>query len=143
VSRPATPVLERITLKLDKATSECWLWTGARNRGGYGVVRGDDGRARILHRLVYELLVGPVPDGLDLDHLCRVRHCCNPTHLEPVTRQTNVDRGTYAAGVQRRESCSRNHPFTPENTKTTRRGTRTCRTCANERNRRYRERTAA
>lgn len=141
MARASTPALIRIEAKLDKS-ADCWLWTGALNRGGYGVVRDGDGRARILHRLVWELLVGPVPDGMDLDHVCRVRRCCNPAHLEVVTRQINVDRGDYAAGKQRGDSCRRGHPFTPENTKSNGRN-RCCRKCANEANRRYRERSAA
>lgn len=66
----------------------CWLWTGSQDGKGYGKT----GRGRI-HRIVYEELVGPIPDGLQLDHLCRVRNCVNPAHLEPVTGRENVRRG--------------------------------------------------
>ena len=84
------------------APDSCWLWTGALNRWGYGhVSKGRGGGAVRVHKAMYELDVGPVPAGLDLDHLCRTRRCCNPYHLEPVTRQTNVDRGEYGAGKPR------------------------------------------
>lgn len=73
----------------------CWLWTGSINVGGYAQVRRGD-RLMVGHRYAYEHEVGPIPDGLDLDHLCRVRHCVNPTHVEPATRSVNLKRG-YAA----------------------------------------------
>lgn len=75
--------------------SPCWLWTGCFVRGGYGVVR-NGARNSFVHRLTYEWLVGPVPEGMDLDHVCRTRRCVNPAHLEPVTRKENVARGIAA-----------------------------------------------
>lgn len=88
------PLEERVFSRID-ADGPCWLWTGALNRKGYGVIqRGDrDMGTALVHRVVWELLVGLVPLGLDLDHLCRVRACCNPDHLEPVTRAVNTARG--------------------------------------------------
>lgn len=77
----------------------CWLWTGATSPQGYGRFNAglrEDARNVLAHRWSYEHHVGPIPDGLDLDHLCRVRHCVNPEHLEPVTRQENVQRGHRA-----------------------------------------------
>ncbi len=141
--RAATPLAERLFPRVD-ADGICWLWTGARNRGGYGVIsRGRRDGAVIVHRAVWELLVGPIPEGADLDHLCRVRACCNPDHLEPVTRAVNVARGARRAGVERGTSCRRGHPFTPENTITTSRQRRACRTCKTETQRRYRIRRKA
>jgi len=81
--------LERVSKKID-ATGFCWLWRGAL-QDGYGS-QIIDGKSWAAHRLVYTLLVGEVPTGLDLDHLCRVRHCVNPDHLEPVTRGENLRR---------------------------------------------------
>src|SRR5258707_9193950 len=69
----------------------CLLWTGAIS-GGYGRIK-IDGVNRLVHPVVYEFFAGPVPDNLDLDHLCRVRRCANVAHLEPVTRQANISRG--------------------------------------------------
>lgn len=85
--------------------SGCWLWVGARFvREGYGMVRK---RPRVLlaHRLAYETARGPIPDGLELDHLCRVRACVNPAHLEAVTHEENMRRA-------RLETCKRGHPIT-------------------------------
>lgn len=71
----------------------CWLWQGTITEDGrYGQVRRKSGLT-VVHRYAYEHEVGPIPDGLDLDHLCRIRHCCNPAHLEPVTRGENLRRG--------------------------------------------------
>jgi hypothetical protein len=70
----------------------CWLWTGRMNRNGYGRAYWY-GKEPVVHRLVYEILIGQIPKGLVLDHLCRVRHCCNPEHLEPVTIRENTLRG--------------------------------------------------
>ena len=74
---------------------ECWLWPGAKDRTGYGVI-GFNGRMQKAHRVAYELHVGPIPDGLMLDHICHTRDCFNPTHLEPVTNGQN---GQNRAGL--------------------------------------------
>ena len=74
------------------ASGDCWVWTGAKNRQGYGSQRLD-GKRPGAHRVVYEALVGPIPEGLELDHLCRNPSCVNPDHLEPVTHQENMRRG--------------------------------------------------
>ena len=88
---PADTARQRIERFTDR-TGECWLWTAATNRAGYGLL-GIPGRSTLAHRIAYEEYVGPVPDGLELDHLCRVRRCVKPAHLEPVTRSENVRRG--------------------------------------------------
>jgi hypothetical protein len=131
----------------------CWLWSGAISCG-YGSINmsaktvGDpDGKPirHLLHRWMYELHVGPIPDGLDLDHLCRVRNCCNPWHLEPVTRSVNILR---AVGVgsqwSSRTHCSAGHEYTDENTaRSATDGSRVCRECSRETSRRYAARKAA
>lgn len=93
-----TPV-ERLMAKVQRSEGGCWLWTGSITRAGYGRIRGadaHDGRTVLAHRLAYELLVGPIPQGLHLDHLCRVRRCVNPEHLEPVTLAENNRRAAAA-----------------------------------------------
>lgn len=113
--------------KVDR-TGECWLWTGRGDAGGYGRVHYD-GRDGYAHRLAYELLVGAIPDGLVIDHLCRVRNCVNPAHLEVVTQRENILRSDGAGAVNARKThCKRGHEFTPENTIRIAQG-RNCRTC--------------
>lgn len=113
--------------KLALGDGGCWLWTGTVKKG-YGSQRG-----QIAHRIVYKDLVGGIPDGLELDHLCRNTLCVNPKHLEPVTRAENMRRRT--ALVTR---CRRNHEFTPENTHINPAGARVCRACRKTNDARYR-----
>ena len=76
--------------------SDCWRWTGARNPKGYGSVANGEGGSKLAHRASYELLVGPIPEGLTIDHLCLNTSCVNPEHMEPVTRSENSARkATY------------------------------------------------
>lgn len=104
----------------------CWLWTGSLGDNGYG--RFSDGeRLVVAHRWSYEMAKGPVPEGLDLDHLCRVRNCVNPDHLEPVTRSENNLRGIAARGTP--THCRRGHEMTPENFYQRPGGYRVCRKC--------------
>jgi hypothetical protein len=102
-------VIAAIARRLLIDETGCLLWTGAHNTGGYGVV-WVDGRAQLVHRVVYNLLAGPVPEGLQLDHLCRVRHCASVAHLEPVTNRENGRRGIGPAAVHARQShCIHGH----------------------------------
>lgn len=91
--------------------SGCWLWTAAIQCGGYGAFNGGvthGRRVHVAHRFAYEGLVGAVPEGLELDHLCRVRCCVNPAHLEPVTTAENTRRGVLYEN-QRRRFASATH----------------------------------
>lgn len=114
----------------------CWIWRGAIAGGGYGQIRVD-GNQRKTHRVAYELVVGPIPDGHVLDHLCENRRCVNPYHLEPVTQQVNQMRGmtTLAAKNAAKTHCPQGHPYDEENTRqnfTARGRSRRCRACARE-----------
>lgn len=123
-------VEERFRSHVHVADDGCWLWRGDTNDKGYGrfyVV----GRHRPAHTWSYEHFVGPIPDGLEPDHLCRVRNCVNPEHLEPVTHRENSQRAAYS-----RTHCVKGHPLPGPNAH----GRRVCRPCANERSRAYKKR---
>lgn len=123
--------------RVDKGAT-CWEWTGGKVGRGYGAAYVD-GVQRPAHRVAYEELRGPVPDGLDLDHLCRNRACVNPDHLEPVSRRVNLLRSpiTLTARKAAQVECVNGHEFTPENTAINKNGTRRCRECVRIRQRAY------
>lgn len=112
----------RFWSKVDKA-GECWLWTATINASGYGSV-GIGQQTFLAHRVSYEWERGPIPGGMEVDHLCSVRACVRPDHLEVVTQAQNKRRA-----ADRITHCKRGHPFTPENIYTSPAGYRTCRTC--------------
>jgi len=126
--------LDRVMGHVVPLVGGCWQWTAATDRG-YGKTYIGGGRTGPAHRFVYELLIGAVPMGLDLDHLCRNRACVNQTHLEPVTRRINLLRGIgFTARRAAQVSCVHGHPFDAANTIRRRDGTRDCRSCRNRRN---------
>lgn len=110
----------------------CWLWTGTLY-AGYGYI-GVNYKGIRAHRYNYELLVGPIPEDLQIDHLCKVKNCVNPAHLEPVTLQENVRRGEASikaiARQRAKTHCPRGHEYNFENT-IVYRGNRSCRICCN------------
>jgi hypothetical protein len=125
MAKPVTPWPPRFWRKVNKngpipqekpELGPCWVWT-ARARGeGYG--KFDTGKKHdFAHRLSYELLCGPIPEGLELDHLCRNRLCLNPKHLEPVTRRVNLLRSelTWTSKYAKRTHCNYGHPLSGEN----------------------------
>ena len=124
--------MNRLAAKL--VVADCWTWTGTRTRNGYGQVRRA-GKAWVVHRYVWTTLVGPIPPDMDLDHLCRNRLCCNPDHLEPVTRAENMRRGAPNQNA-RRTHCRKGHPLSGENLRMEN-GRRRCRACQLATVRRY------
>ena len=130
---------ERFWTKVRK-TQSCWLWTASLDRKGYARFYVD-GNDVPVHRFAYELKNGPIPNGLELDHLCRVHNCVNPDHLEAVTHQVNVLRGeTLNAENAKKTHCSRGHPYDMFNTYPLPNGGRDCRKCQTIRQRSYRQR---
>jgi hypothetical protein len=123
---------ERFWPKVHK-TETCWLWTAAHIPLGYGMFWNGH-RLMCAHQFAYELLVGPVPDGSELDHLCRTPACVRPDHLEPVTHRVNMQRGNTGqpSGTQQRAKthCPQGHPYDATNTYITpSSGARNCRIC--------------
>ncbi len=130
------PVSDRFWAMVTK-TDSCWLWTGAKaSKYGHGKFMPTAKKNMKAHRWAWEALVGPIPDGLTLDHLCRVPACVNPAHLEPVTLSENVRR--QAAAITH---CPQGHPLSGANLYRSPVGRRACRICRNEASRRHRTKT--
>lgn len=110
---------------VERNENGCWLWLGAIMPNGYSTFRGGYG-----HRFAFESFRFPIPEGLEPDHLCRVRHCVNPFHLEVVTHRENCLRGFGVSGINARKThCPAGHPYDSENTHYTPSGGRKCRIC--------------
>lgn len=121
----------------------CWIWTAALSPDGYARYHLD-GWTQKAHRVAYAALVGPIPDSLQGDHLCRVTMCVNPVHIDPVPPRENVMRSNgLAARNAAAEACVNGHPFTPANIYLTRAGKRACRSCDRSRGRAYKARVRA
>jgi len=146
--------LERFESKyITEPNTGCWIWIGQKTNKGYPgfsfFYHNQENRKQgYAHRFSYEQFVGPIPRGKELDHLCRVRLCVNPKHLEPVSHLINVRRSLAAIGpvwptMQRAmRFCKRGHEFTVENTRWNKkpfnRSARSCRLCLREYMRNYR-----
>ena len=113
-TRRITPPLIRVVTKIDfDTTSGCWQWLGAVDSVGYSSFRltKTPPVTKRAHRWLYELIVGPIPAGLVLDHLCRNKLCVNPDHLEPVTNAENLRRYPGYPHNRRRTHCPQGHPY--------------------------------
>ena len=135
----AKPIIERFLNRVEMITETgCWIWMGCIKPIGYGCFGMDTpGRKRLTrraHRVAYELFIGPIPEGMTLDHLCRIRCCVNPHHLEPVSQIINVQRAKPHR--LRQTVCKRGHEMTPANTRKFRNGRLRCRECQRIRKRR-------
>lgn len=128
VGDPRLP--ERFWSKVQTDDSGCWLWTASLTNGGYGQYYPAKNEPRRAHRIAYEVLVGPIPVGLVIDHLCRIRRCCNPAHLEPVTHRENTLRGeSFVAAYSTTTHCPQGHPYSGTNLRIRPSGRRSCREC--------------
>jgi hypothetical protein len=135
--------LARCEQKIERQADGCWAWTGAltqrRPRGGWGYAIADiGGKTTQVHRAMYEHHRGPIPDGLTLDHLCRVRRCVNPAHLEPVTGQENTLRGVGPTAENAvKTHCPKGHSYEGLNLYIDKSGRRHCRECRRARSRNW------
>lgn len=152
------PMRERIAATVIVDDSGCWLWQKAKNKEGYGIINIRGRGARLAHRVAYETFIGPIPEGLQVDHECHNqdkscqggsgcahRRCLNPEHLRTLTGRANVLRGRTIAAINAAVThCPQEHKYTPENTRTYR-GLRYCKAChrARERARYWRKKAEA
>lgn len=124
---------EKFWRNVEVSQDGCWRWTKGLNHAGYArfpVVSEGRRQHRRIHRLTYEVFVAPLTPGLTIDHLCRVRNCCNPAHLEEVTQRENTLRGdTLNAANVLKTHCPQGHPYSADNTYVNR-GRRNCRICS-------------
>lgn len=114
---------QRFWEKVDK-TDGCWEWKACIHRSGYGQFSVNR-KKKAAHRVAYEMIIGEIPEGLELDHLCRNRSCVNPAHLEPVTHKENMQRSEQATKTH----CVRGHAFDADNTQVRNNGKRRCLAC--------------
>ena len=133
-------VAERLEqLYMPDPNSGCWLWIGSLKMNGYGSIGikiGNRWKTKLAHRISYETFIGPIPNGLPLDHKCRVRSCINPAHLEPVTPSENLRRSPLLNRQEHKTHCPQGHPYSGINSD----GARICHICAAHSNRLWRAR---
>jgi hypothetical protein len=129
--RVKEPVLTRMLRKVeDSSRSGCWVWSGAKNAGGYGVVLTSERRPALAHRMMWQEHFGPIPEGHEIHHKCENRQCVNPHHLEAVTRLEH--RAKHPSYQLAKTHCPQGHAYTDENTYRYADGRRRCRTCSRD-----------
>ena len=133
----AQPTDARFWPKVLQQVNGCWTWIGARTGKGYGSFMVTPNRWAVAHVYSYLSLIGPIPRGMVLDHLCRNPLCVNPAHLEPVTQKENLRRGI---GNGRQTHCPQGHEYSEANTRVDKTGSRHCRECCKLRERARRKR---
>jgi len=139
-----SPLMNHIVahLRLSKQIEEvgdCWVWVGRLDADGYGTTKWEN-KTVLAHRLFYQFAFGGIPNGLEVDHLCRVHACVKPSHLEAVTKAENQARGIRATAA----ACKNGHPWNAENTRIrTNSGARACRACDRMASFRYRTKAVA
>jgi len=126
------PLPVRFEEKVLRDPGGCWLWQGEVNARGYGRIKRA-GRKLFAHRVAHEIHKGAIPEGTEIDHLCRVKHCVNPDHLEAVPHEINVGRGRAGARQREKTRCKHGHPFSEENTRWRGDGSRACKQCQRKR----------
>jgi hypothetical protein len=134
-------IRDRVLSRTITDINGCWIFQGAITSGGYGAI-GIDGKSRSTHMVMHELDKGPIPPGMEVDHLCRVRACCNPGHLEAVPQIVNWERGESPSRINAlRTHCKHGHELSGENvriaTRRNRRPSRQCVACHRARNREH------
>ena len=127
--------LDRMFTRILVNENGCWVWQGHKDKHGYGRTNIGNGKIRNTHVLFYEMLLGNIPKGLELDHLCMNQSCVNPDHLEPVTHAENLKRWGESLRITH---CLEGHEYDSQNTYTNKLGRRICRKCSNEAGKRYR-----
>lgn len=145
MTKPGLPLEDRFWPKVEEATDlspngwrSCWLWTASLTGNGYGYFGLEKGRMALAHRFAYEYVIGPIPEGMTLDHLCRRRTCVNPAHLEPVSMRENLLRGeSPTAHNARKTHCVHGHPLSGENLYVDPRGRRQCKECRRKSTRKF------
>lgn len=141
IYKPIPEDLARFSAKVQAGANGCWIWQASLNAAGYGTF-GLARRSVLAHRFAYMMLVGPVADGLELDHLCRVRSCVYPQHLEPVTSGVNVRRGLVGSWNRVKTHCPKGHAYDEANTGKWA-GRRHCRACNKQARAEYQARVKA
>ncbi len=117
--------------------TKCWLYTGSFYGNGYGRIY-DEQKEKLAHRIAYEVFVGPIPDGMVVDHMCRNKLCLNPKHLDAVTQGENAMRGIWEmSGTSRKDCCSRGHEYSGDNVRITPLGVRKCMICKRRNEKEY------